>query len=570
MNSNLQTPGVVELATRVMLFGCVAVVGCAEGENRQAARGSDAGGAEDSAIASTEDTMASRDGRTRDHAVDSGTACTGDAGLAPIPDPTSDGMYARRIDRFSLDGELSEDAGSFHAFTDDSGASDNRVEFVSAWSETQLYLGFRVEDGEVDADGSPDPWRNDGFEVAFDFDGPGGTALSGDEVKWIFTADGAIRAGAADSEDWSPASENAANSAVEKTSEGYVLEVAIPVSALKGSLRAGRRLDVEIVNHDRDGDDVVDIRWGGGGNRISTPAEWRWIELAGASCRRNREPDSDAGDTDTTGCMPQPFDTITVGAGETREFRLGDGDVLENKLIDITAPNAKYDIVASGSDWTIRNIGVEGRFQGDAKSSPLRVRVTDENGEGLVEHLYLGDGGGEGRTGLFVLADHAGTLRVRELNVQHWGDNGVYGSAPGNHQQHGNPGEGGIVRIFDSFANDNGSGGFRIGTDGSFCKNCVSINARQFAFWGYYDNTKFINCDAANAASASFAGNARYWIERGVSCGSIEVVDSRHSGSRAFALECEKIGQPKPNPRTSPPTGVPTTPREAASGCATR
>ena len=54
------------------------------------------------------------------------------------------------------------------------------------------------------------------------------------------------------------------------------------------------------------------------------------------------------------------YETITVGAGERRTFDVGSGETFENKLIDITADNADVRVVAQGTDWTLRNIGVRG------------------------------------------------------------------------------------------------------------------------------------------------------------------------------------------------------------------
>jgi hypothetical protein len=537
------------------------------------------------------DTHVARD--TTDTTPDAaGPVCSADAGYASLPAPQAGSLYVPRSSDINVDGAADEYADRWVEFADASGTSDNTVKMATAWRNDRLYLAFRVTDAQVDPDGDADPWRNDGVEFAIDPDSQGGNTLSGDEVKWIVTADGAIQYGESSSGQWSSAANDALEAAAQMTADGYVIEVVVPASALGMSYDVGNRIDVEIVNNDRDGGQANSFGWKGESKQFSTPSAWGWLELATDACRRvddggNQDAGQDASDTsdtsdtstpedtttdtgpDTSNCQPEPFDTIVVGAGQTRRFSVGDGDVLENKLIDITANNAKYSIVATGNDWTIRNIGIKGYFDGDAKSSPMRVRVDGQNSDGLVENIYLGDGGGTGRTGIFVIADHAGTLRLRKINVQHWGDNGIYGSSPGNPSGFANkqPGGQGIVRIFDSFANDNGSGGFRIGTDGSFCDNCVSINARQFAFWGYYHNTKFINCDAANAASSSFAGNARYWIDRGVPCGSIEVVNSRHSGSSAFGLECQKIGTPQSNPRTQPPAGVPRTPEQAANGC---
>lgn len=259
------------------------------------------------------------------------------------------------------------------------------------------------------------------------------------------------------------------------------------------------------------------------------------------------------------GGAPCDFEVIRVPAGTTRRFSVGAGDRLENKIIDISARGAQYRINASGNGWVIRNIGIRGRFQTSEKLSP--IIVSTNGGDGLVENVYLGDGGGGGSTGIFVLRSHSGTVTIRNVNVQGWPDNGIYASAPGNSTEHSAPGSGGVVQIENAFGADNGVSSFRIGTTGSYCRNCVNVGGDR-GFWGYYEETRFIECDSSGAGE-QFRAGANAW-EKGRRA-IIHLVDSRASG-RINTGPGTVIGTPASDPRTSPPDGVPLSAEQAACG----
>ncbi|NEU56949.1 hypothetical protein [Halorussus sp. MSC15.2] len=253
------------------------------------------------------------------------------------------------------------------------------------------------------------------------------------------------------------------------------------------------------------------------------------------------------------------FETITVPAGEVRSFSLGDGDTLENTLIDISADGAGYRISANGDGWAIRNVGVRGYF--DANVDDPIVVLCPNGGTGTIENVYLGDGGYDApaglTTGIFVHAYHSGHIDIDRVNVQGWAGNGVYASGPGNHDDHPNPGGDGTVQITNSYAADNPTADFRLGTDGSYCKNCVCEGSGR-GYWGFYNTTKLIDCDVHNGIYASDGA----WESPAV----VQLENTRFSGGTHTYVDSADIsGSSAGTPRDRMPDGVPTTAEAAAS-----
>lgn len=250
------------------------------------------------------------------------------------------------------------------------------------------------------------------------------------------------------------------------------------------------------------------------------------------------------------------FRTVSVSAGETRTFRLGGGDALEDTLIDITADGAEYRILAEGSGWSVSNVGVKGRFDTNQKLSAFVVQ-----GDGAVENVYLGDGGGGESTGLYVHADHAGRITIDRANVRGWPDNGIYASSPGNGSSHPNPGRGGTVEITDCYGADNGTSNFRIGTSESVCENCVAVGGDR-GFWGYYERTEYVGCSASGAGE-QFRAGADAWPK---STDAVVVLDDSHADGTLNSGPGTVEGEPGSSPETSPPSGVPSSAEAAARG----
>ncbi len=267
------------------------------------------------------------------------------------------------------------------------------------------------------------------------------------------------------------------------------------------------------------------------------------------------------------------YDTITVGPNETFTKSISSGEAWENKIIDISASGAGYSIDAEGSDWTIRNIGVRGLWDSDRISSPFTVKVPDSSGSAVIENVYLpgaedyqmGD-----PTGIYVFPEHAGTLDIRNVYIAQFGDNGIYGSPPGNPESHPVPGNHGAVNISDSFVRDCRVN-VRVGTDSSVVENVVSVNpvGGKAAFRDYYGRgVTFRDCDAYAPDAQCFKSGSSSWNgDRNVVCGAGPTYENcRAEGGSILTGPCPHNGSPSSGPRTDPPNTVPRSAEEAARG----
>lgn len=276
-----------------------------------------------------------------------------------------------------------------------------------------------------------------------------------------------------------------------------------------------------------------------------------YLKMAGAAAASVAAVGASTGSVDAAS-----YDTIKVPAGGSRSFSLGDGDTLENKLIDISASGATFTIRASGSGWTIRNVGIKGHLSG-GHTEPFIVQ-----GDGTIENVYLGDGGSGGATGIFVFSSHSGHIDMNRINVQGWTDNGVYGSAPGNGPEHKATGGQGTIAIENSYSAGNRISNFRLGTDGSYLKNCVMEGGDHRSFWGYYADTKLVDCDVTGAHLV--VGENAY--QTGAQA-SVTAENCRYDVSVSTATSSNEFhGNSQGTPDTSLPAGTPASAEEAASG----
>lgn len=262
------------------------------------------------------------------------------------------------------------------------------------------------------------------------------------------------------------------------------------------------------------------------------------------------------------------YDTVTVGAGDTFSKRLADGETWENVLIDISATGASYSILATGNNWTIRNIGIKGTFDSDTNPSDLNVYVPDSNSTGVIENLYMPGYGQkahnyDGPEGIYVHPNHKGDLLIKRCNVQYMQDNGIYGSAPGNGSSHPNPGGNGAVRIEDCYGYGNATDHTRIGTDSSYVKNTCGWNGVHRGHWQYYHHSKLVDCDYGNNGSADINLGGNSWSTQSTA----EVTAESSRWETAAVGGGQGInGQSVGTPKHRIPQGVPETPEQAASG----
>ncbi|PCR89146.1 hypothetical protein [Natrinema ejinorense] len=252
--------------------------------------------------------------------------------------------------------------------------------------------------------------------------------------------------------------------------------------------------------------------------------------------------------------------TITIDAGET----------WENKLIDMTT-GQDIVITAHSSDWTIRNVGFKGENTSGTGTATFGISDTS-GGTCTVENVYLGDGSstgngnpnGHGQTAFWVAPDHNGHIDFKNVNIQNFADNAIYGSAPGNKG-------GGTIHIDSSFAANCYVSHFRLGTKGSKVTNSsVYVDSSEGyvgrGIWAWAPGTVEVEgCQIEmngqnNAIVAGANGNPT----------EVVVTESDYDDQAGISEAAGSSVQLGDDVGTDPdayiPDGVPTSPEEAASG----
>ena len=260
------------------------------------------------------------------------------------------------------------------------------------------------------------------------------------------------------------------------------------------------------------------------------------------------------------------YEEIVVGEGETYSVYLGDGETLENVLIDVSASGAGYSINADGDGWAIRNVGVRGTFDSHSNDSQITLNTPSSDSSGVVENVYLPGASSPGHSydgakGIYVFRDHAGEILIRNVNIKRMQDNGIYASSPGHDASDAN---GGIVRVENSYFEANATANIRLGTTGSYAQNCVLKDCLDRGFWAYYENPEIRNCDifGSNVADILLGGSTyekQNYAEVTAENSRWETVE--HGGS-SNALHGSSDG----TPQDRMPEGCPTSPEAAATG----
>ena len=236
-------------------------------------------------------------------------------------------------------------------------------------------------------------------------------------------------------------------------------------------------------------------------------------------------------------------------------IRIDSGETWENKLIDLGNGN-DITIVAQGTNWTIRNVGVTGTWHHTTHDYIFSLADTG-GGTSTFEHIYAGEGdpsaSASERGGVvWVNPDHNGRLEVTNVNFNVEGALGIYGSAPGYN------GNGGTIHIDGCYAHDCHHTAYRIADDGSSITNSVAYKtgdrsaARAVWVWdGYGSGSTIQNVDI---------------ITNGQGGG---VVTRNSPNLDMSGVRTDDGTGTAGNPDHYVPAGCPQSPEEAASGGAT-
>lgn len=232
--------------------------------------------------------------------------------------------------------------------------------------------------------------------------------------------------------------------------------------------------------------------------------------------------------------------------------RLGATDALPTITNTIRNANEGINFSTSGGA-TLRNVGFQNHRS--AGTQLVTAAVTAPGQSAVIEGCYFGDGGNG--PAIYVPPSHAGTLHIRNCYFEGWGDNAVYGSPPGNPPGHSHPGSGGVVAVENCYSRDNAISNYRLGTEGSYVKNCVSVGGQR-GYWGLYGNTRVVNCDIQSGILAS----DNTWQDPAV----VDVQNTRFSGGTHLHYSGATInGASQGQPRDYYP-GVPLSPADAQNG----
>jgi hypothetical protein len=278
-----------------------------------------------------------------------------------------------------------------------------------------------------------------------------------------------------------------------------------------------------------------------------------------------------------SGAAAGDYETIRLSSGERRQIQIGSGETFENTLIDIGAEGADVQIVATGSDWTVRNVGIVGGA--DVSSSDGGYpNMLFASGNGLVENVYLGDGvayDGVRKGAIGVPKSHSGRIEVRNCYIARWTGNALYAATAAE-----SGGGGGSVAVRNSYFRDNTISHVRIAQDDSVLENCVITNTNNVpqhpwgtrfsrGLWSLYgDRSQVVdvrNCDIDITNQNSNGGGEAIVSVISEPMSQFRLLDSRVRGNMNSLTNIitENLGD---TPNVEVPDGVPTSGEAAASG----
>lgn len=257
--------------------------------------------------------------------------------------------------------------------------------------------------------------------------------------------------------------------------------------------------------------------------------------------------DTDGDGLDDTTGQPLP----QVRTVNMLNERVGSGESLEN--VHATG-SGMHTLRASGNGWAIRNVGVNEVTNPGADGRWVWFAA---QGNGIIEHCHINCrryNSMQAIPGVYIPPAHSGHILIRFCYF-HGGQ--VYGSPPGNDPSHPSPGSGGTVTIENCFAENAYVAGYRLGTDGSSVRNSVAKDSTR-GYWGYYNDTKLINCDIAGGIGS---GESKWPSGRNAT---VTLENTRFSGGTSGPGDV--IGQSAGQPNLAPPERVPLDAKTAAEG----
>jgi hypothetical protein len=268
------------------------------------------------------------------------------------------------------------------------------------------------------------------------------------------------------------------------------------------------------------------------------------------------------------------YETITLNAGEQQTITLATNETFTDTLVDASADGAAFRIRASGSGWTIRNVGIRGPIPSSV-SHLIAMRVDPSDGVGTIDNVYVED---VTNNFMFCNAHHNGHINISNstfiYNLRDREDT-LYGSPPGNPNADWpkTTGEGGTIRVENCYTEQIGGYGWRMGSGGSEVVNCTLKNGNVALANLYGRTVTFRDVDVINADLGLRLGDHVNGNVDGLTTSPRTVVDNvridanttvqrnAHNGN-----EPELVGSIAGNPDPTPPASAPMSAKDAASG----
>ena len=234
---------------------------------------------------------------------------------------------------------------------------------------------------------------------------------------------------------------------------------------------------------------------------------------------------------------------------------------------EITA-NARATPVSG--NWQVRNRYI----QTGSNELGIECAVTDPDGEGVIEHVYIKSTRSSDKPAIWVDPNrHVGHLTIRNVHIEGHADNAIYAENAPPH------GSGGTVTIEDCYLHDNTRGNLRI-NGGTEIRNTHIHNTgenfptRGYVSAGYYSYYEGggeitmrhcqIDMDGSNTRHGS---GAVALLTRGrSSVPTVNVYNSQVKGRIDGHNGNINLHNSGSNPQINPPKGVPMTADEARNG----
>jgi hypothetical protein len=152
---------------------------------------------------------------------------------------------------------------------------------------------------------------------------------------------------------------------------------------------------------------------------------------------------------------------------------------LENLTFDFRAVSRGGPIhLFLGGESVLRDVTCLGSCSNQI--SMLKVEVRDKRGAARFENFVARNSDdNQTLTGVYVGANHAGDLLLKDCSMERFSDNGLYASSPG-----GDGGGNGPVRVVGGNYRNNNISGVRLGTTGSRAQDVTVVVDSEVPGWG--------------------------------------------------------------------------------------